>query len=84
MFGVTLAAFVLGGCASTVTTRFADGREQTIKAGFGNRLATQEGVAVEPSEIVVSAGERLGSLVVSRASDAIIQRAVDNATVPQN
>lgn len=77
--GILMSALLMFGCSSTAITTYPDGRVLEIRSGFGNRINTPE-VVVEPSPVVVEAGERLGREVVLRASDSIMQQAVQNAT----
>lgn len=79
IWSILLSALFLFGCTTTTRTTHPDGTVTEIKAGFGNRTQTPQ-VTIEPSPVVVEAGERLGQQVVQRASDALMQRAIDNAT----
>lgn len=78
-FLLLMALLGCTGCASTMTERRPDGSELRTKVGFGNRFSAGA-VCVEPSPVVVAAGERVMLAVANRASDAILAKVVDGAT----
>jgi hypothetical protein len=76
---IVAALIALAGCASTLTTTSPDGVKTDMRVGFGNRIVSPP-LTIEPSPVVVSAGERVLNTVAARASDEILARAVDGAT----
>jgi hypothetical protein len=67
------------GCASTATVVHPDGSSTVVKAGFGNKL-TCGNVIAEPAQTVVDSGERIGSLIITTASEQLMAKLIDNVT----
>ncbi len=68
-----IASLALSGCATTATTTGAAGEPITVKAGFGNRV-TVVPITVEPSPVIVAAGERLAAVAGNAALAEIADR----------
>jgi hypothetical protein len=76
---VIVLSLALTGCASTIWTDWPDGRKETIRIGFGNKIS-RDTLRVEPSERALEAGERLGALAVERASEVVAAKIIDAVT----
>lgn len=76
-----IVAFVFmvlfAGCGSTVITRSPDGTVTEINAGFGNRIEAPP-VTIEPSGPVVEAGERVGTKAIEKATDRMVEKAIES------
>ena len=72
-----LAALILTGCATTVTSTNTAGQPVSMKVGFGNRITTAD-YTVEPSEVVTNAAERVSMHAIQTAPETIARIATQN------
>lgn len=78
-----IIVILLSGCGSTVITRSPDGTTTEIKAGFGNKIQAPP-VIVEPSAPIVEAGERLGRQAIDKATDRMVEKAIEAVNKPSS